>query len=42
MTELIENCLKREDRVTAWRAFGDWHDIGRPDDLARAQGVGTD
>ena len=39
MTELIEHCIERGDRVTAWRAVGEWHDIGRPDDLARARGV---
>ncbi len=39
MTELIEGCLGRDERVTAWRAVGDWHDVGRPDDLARARGV---
>jgi dTDP-glucose pyrophosphorylase/CBS domain-containing protein len=39
MTEMIERCLERRERVTAWRALGDWHDVGRPDDLARARGV---
>jgi len=39
MTELIEHCLERGERVTAWRAAGDWHDVGRPDDLSRARGV---
>ena len=39
MTELIERCVERGDRVTAWRTVGEWHDIGRPDDLARARGV---
>jgi NDP-sugar pyrophosphorylase family protein len=39
MTELIERCLERDERVTAWRASGDWHDVGRPDDLSRARGV---
>ena len=39
MTELIERCIERGDRVTAWRTVGEWHDIGRPDDLARARGV---
>ncbi len=38
MTELIECCLDRGDRVTAWPTVGEWHDVGRPDDLARAQG----
>jgi len=38
MTELIERCIERGDRVTAWRTVGEWHDVGRPDDLARAWG----
>jgi NDP-sugar pyrophosphorylase family protein len=39
MTELIERCLERGERVTAWRAAGDWHDVGQPADLSRARGV---
>jgi dTDP-glucose pyrophosphorylase len=39
MTELIEHCLKRDERVTAWRATGDWHDVGQPADLLRARGA---
>jgi NDP-sugar pyrophosphorylase family protein len=39
MTELIERCLERDERVTAWRTAGDWHDVGRPDDLSRARGI---
>ena len=39
MTELIERCLDRGERPTAWRTVGEWHDVGRPDDLARARGV---
>ncbi len=38
MTDLIERCLQRGERVTAWRAIGNWHDVGRPSDLARARG----
>ncbi len=38
MTELIEGCIERGDRVTAWSAVGQWHDIGRPEDLAVARG----
>jgi dTDP-glucose pyrophosphorylase len=38
MTELIGRCLERDERVTAWRTVGDWHDVGRPDDLSRARG----
>jgi len=39
MTELIERCLMRGDRVSAWRVAGEWHDVGRPHDLARARGA---
>ena len=38
MTEFIERCLDGGNRVTAWRTVGEWHDVGRPDDLARARG----
>ena len=39
MTELVERAIGRGERVTAWRVVGEWHDIGRPDDLARARGA---
>lgn len=39
MTELIERCIDRGDTVTAWPAVGEWHDVGQPEDLARARGV---
>ncbi len=39
MTELIERCIGRGDTVVAWRVIGEWHDVGQPDDLARARGV---
>lgn len=42
MTELIERCVERGERVTAWRTVGEWHDVGRPDDLARARGFERD
>lgn len=38
MTELIERCVERGDVVAAWRVVGEWHDIGQPQDLARARG----
>ncbi len=38
MTELIEACLERGDTVTAWPVVGEWHDVGRPQDLERARG----
>ncbi len=39
MTELIERCLEQRECVTAWRTVGDWYDVGRPVDLARARGT---
>ena len=38
MTELIEACLQRGE-AGAWRVVGEWHDVGQPRDLARAQGI---
>jgi len=37
MTEVIERCIERGDVVTAWPVVGEWHDIGRPQDLERAR-----
>ncbi len=37
MTDLIQGCIDRGDVVTAWRMAGEWHDVGRPQDLARAR-----
>lgn len=39
MTELILRCMEKGDRITAWRTAGEWHDVGRPEDLARARGT---
>jgi dTDP-glucose pyrophosphorylase len=38
MTELIERCIEQGDTVTAWHVIGEWHDVGQPQDLARARG----
>jgi dTDP-glucose pyrophosphorylase len=38
MTEVIEGCLQRGETVIAWQVVGDWHDVGRPEDLAVAKG----
>jgi len=39
MTEVVAACLDRGDAVTAWPVVGDWHDVGRPQDLMRARGL---
>lgn len=39
MTELLQACLQRRETVLAWPVTGSWHDIGRPKDLAAAQGL---
>jgi dTDP-glucose pyrophosphorylase/CBS domain-containing protein len=38
MTELMERCIERGEVVSAWRVVGEWHDVGQPQDLARARG----
>jgi dTDP-glucose pyrophosphorylase/CBS domain-containing protein len=38
MTEVIEGCLERGQTVIAWPVVGEWHDVGRPEDLAVAKG----
>ena len=39
MTDRIERCSERGDRVTARRTIGEWHAVGRSDDLAGARGA---
>lgn len=39
MTDLITGCLDRGDEVHLWQVTGDWHDVGRPQDLAAARGL---
>jgi dTDP-glucose pyrophosphorylase/predicted transcriptional regulator len=38
ITDLVTACLERGDKVAGWRLTGDWHDIGRPQEFARARG----
>lgn len=40
ITELVQDCLDRSDRVQAWHVDGNWHDIGRPSELRTARGQG--
>ena len=40
ITELIQTCLDRGDRVAGWHLADEWHDIGRPSEFARARGEG--
>lgn len=39
ITALLDDCLRRGERVGVWQMPGDWLDIGRPAELARARGV---
>jgi dTDP-glucose pyrophosphorylase len=38
MPELIQMCLDKDQRVSAWPLPSDWIDVGTPADLARAKG----
>jgi dTDP-glucose pyrophosphorylase len=38
ITDLINACLERGERIAGWRLTGDWHDIGRPIEFAHARG----
>ena len=38
ITDLVQSCLDRGERVAGWELAGDWHDIGRPRELAHARG----
>jgi dTDP-glucose pyrophosphorylase len=38
ITELIETCLARREKVAGWLLTDDWHDVGRPSEFARARG----
>lgn len=43
MTQVLSDCIDRGERVSAWALDGDWIDIGRPQDLAKARGqIGPD
>lgn len=39
MTQVLSDCIQRSERVTAWSLDEGWVDVGRPQDLARAQGL---
>jgi dTDP-glucose pyrophosphorylase len=39
MTQVINDCIGRKERVTMWLLDQAWVDVGRHEDLARAQGV---
>jgi dTDP-glucose pyrophosphorylase len=38
ITDLVNACLERGHRVAGWRLIGEWHDVGRPLEFARARG----
>ncbi|MGZ4539308.1 MAG: sugar phosphate nucleotidyltransferase [Blastococcus sp.] len=38
MPELVEHCIDKGWRVSAWTLSSDWIDVGTPRDLAKAQG----
>lgn len=38
LPQLLQDHLSRGGRVRVWSMEGDWHDVGRPEDLHRAQG----
>lgn len=38
VTDLFQACLKRGMPVGSFEISGDWHDVGRPEDLAAARG----
>jgi dTDP-glucose pyrophosphorylase len=38
ITELVRGCLERGERVAGWPMLGEWHDVGRPIELAVARG----
>ncbi len=39
MTQVLSDCIDRKEKVTAWSLDEGWVDVGRPQDLARAQGL---
>lgn len=42
MTHLIAKCLTRGGRVRSFAIQSEWHDIGTPEDLAKARGYSID
>lgn len=39
MTHLFDECMRRGESIGLWSVQGDWQDIGRPEELARARGA---
>lgn len=39
ITRLLDECIDRGEPVGVWPLQGDWQDIGRPEELARARGA---
>jgi dTDP-glucose pyrophosphorylase len=39
MTQVLSDSIQRNEKVTAWSLDDGWVDVGRPQDLAKAQGV---
>jgi len=42
MPALLDDCLRRGERVTAWELEDDWIDVGQRDQLKQARGEGVD
>lgn len=38
VTDLLSDCLARDETVNVWELSSGWDDVGRPDDLRRARG----
>ena len=42
ITDLAAACIDAGERVQGWELAGEWHDIGRPQEFARARGEAAD
>lgn len=42
MPALLDDCLRRGERVTSWELEDDWIDVGQREQLKQARGEGTD
>lgn len=38
VTQLLDDCLARNERVNTWQFSSDWQDVGRPSELQQARG----
>ena len=38
MTQVLKECIDSGEKVSVWSLNGDWIDVGRPQDLAKARG----